>query len=404
MSTFKMAWRNIWRNKRRTLVTVAAMTIAVFITIGYSGMVAGMLIQLESDSLDFELGAAQIFAEGYQDRPSIYTDIEDTAGILERLDAKELAAAPRLNGAGLVAAGEASSGALFKGVDLVRDPKVLALASQVHHGSWLAADVPKGVVIGRKLAHTLGVGVGDEMIVLSQATDGSMANDLLTVQGILKGVGAEIDRAGVFMSEDLFRELLVYEGGAHQIIIKRPHVLDTDAVKAAAVEAAPGQDVQSWKELNPTLASMLESVTGMINIMFFIVNVAIGIVILNAMLMSVFERIKEFGVLKALGIAPSGVMKLIYVESFIQVTISVCVGLLLIAPVLYYLANTGIDMGALAGTDMMGLAMMETWYADVTPEIFKGPIFMTLFVVSMAVFYPALKAAVIQPVAAMRHQ
>ncbi len=200
MSTWKMAWRNIWRNKRRTMVTIAAMSVAVFITIIYSGLIAGMLVQLESDTLDFELGAVQIFAPGYQDKPSIYTDIEETDALLERLDAAGLRATPRLLGGGLVAHGEASAGAFLRGVDLERDPKVLALSKQVFEGQWLDAGDPMGAVIGRKLAHTLGVEPGSELVVLSQATDGSMANDLFTVRGVLKGVGSETDRGGVFMS------------------------------------------------------------------------------------------------------------------------------------------------------------------------------------------------------------
>lgn len=404
MSTFSMAWRNIWRNRRRTLVTVAAMTIAVFITVGYSSMVSGMLVQMESDTLDFDLGAVQIHAPGYQDRPSIYTHIDGTEGILKRLEEAGLMATPRLLGAGLVAAGEASAGAFFRGVDIKRDSQVLVMSEQVKHGQWLSSSDPKGVVLGKKLAHTLGVKPGAELVVLSQATDGSLANDLFSVRGVLKSVGEQIDRGGVFMSQQTFRELLAFEGGAHQIIIKRPEVLETDVIKAAAVKAAPKQDVQSWRDLNPTLASMVDSVSGLINIMFFIINVAIGIVILNAMLMAVFERIKEFGVLKAIGISPFGVLKLIYAESFMQVVLAVSVGVLLSIPTLWYLATYGVNMGALAGTSMMGMAMMENWYAVVTPQTFAQPISMTVFVVAASVFYPAYKAAVIQPVDAMRHQ
>jgi ABC-type lipoprotein release transport system permease subunit len=399
-----MAWRNILRNQRRTTVTIAAMSVAVFITIVYSGLIAGMLVQLQSDTLDFELGAVQIFAPGFQDKPSIYNHIEGTDAILERLEAAGLKATPRLLGGGLVAHGEASAGAFFRGIDLERDPKVLALSEQVFTGQWLDADDPKGVVIGRKLAHTLGVRPGGELVVLSQATDGSLANDLFTVRGVLKGVGSETDRGGVFMSQAAFRELMVYDGGAHQIIIGRPEVLDTPTIKAAAVRAAPDEDVQSWRELNPTLASMLDSVSGLINILFFMINVAIAVVILNAMLMAVFERIKEFGVLKALGISPEGVLKLIYVESMLQVVLAVGIGVVLALPAFWYLTTFGIDMGALAGTDVMGMVFVETWYAVVSPRVFAQPILMTVFVVSLAVLYPAAKAARIRPVEAMRHQ
>jgi len=404
MSTFKWAWRNIWRNKRRTGVTIAAMCLAVLITLNYSALVAGMLVQLQGDALDFELGAVQIFAPGYQDRPSIYTSMKDSDAILARLDQAGVTATSRLLGAGLAAAGESSAGAFFRGVDLEREPKVLAISGQVMEGKWLDAGDPKGVVLGRKLARTLGVKPGDEVVALSQATDGSVANDLYRVRGVLRTVGELTDRGGVFMSQAAFRELMAYEGGAHQIIVKRPMVLDTPALKAKVVQAAPAEDVQSWRELAPTLASMIDSVSAIINVFFFIINVAIAIVILNAMLMSVFERIKEFGVLKALGITPAGVFKLIYVESLIQVALAVGVGVALATPILIYLATVGINMGALAGTSMMGMAMMETWYGVVSPQVFAQPIFMTFFVVSLAVFYPAYKAAVIQPVSAMRHR
>ncbi len=399
-----MAWRNIWRNRRRTLVTIAAMTTAVLITICYSGLVAGMLSHFKSNALDFELGGAQIFAPGYQDRPSIYRNISDTNAILRRLDAAGLAATPRLLGAGLVAHGEASAGAFFRGVDLEREPKVLALAGQVKQGQWLDAQDPKGVVIGRKLAHALGVAIGAELVVLSQAADGTLANDLYTVRGVLKGVSEQTDRGGLFMNQAEFRQLLVFNGGAHQIIIKRPEVLDTGALKALAVRAAPEQDVQSWRDLSPTLASMMDSMAGAIGVMFYIVNVAIAIVILNAMLMSVFERIKEFGVLKALGVSPGEVLRLIYLESSLQACLALAAGVLLAAPTLWYLSTTGINMASLAGTSMMGMVMMETWYAEVSPQVFAQPIAMTVIVVSFAVLYPACKAALIRPVEAMRHQ
>lgn len=404
MGTIKMAWRNIWRNQRRTSVTVAAMTLAVFITIGYSAMISGMLVQLESDALDLEMGAVQVLAPGYQDQPSIYQHILDSPAILQRLETAGLTATPRLLGAGLVASGDSSAGAAFLGVDLAREPKVLALSQQILEGRWLDAADPKGVVLGRKLAHTLGVKPGSELVALSQATDGSMANSLFTVRGVLKTVGDQTDRGGVFMAESTFRELLAFEGGAHQIIIKRPQVLDTPVLKAAVVRAAPDQDVQSWRDLNPTMATMLDSVSGLISIFFLIINIAIAIVLLNAMLMSVFERIKEFGVLKALGLPPGHVLKLIYAESFLQVLISISIGVTLALPVLWYLSTHGINMGALAGTSMMGMAMMETWYAVVTPRVFAQPIFMTFMVVALAVLYPATKAARISPVEAMRHQ
>ena len=122
------------------------------------------------------------------------------------------------------------------------------------------------------------------------------------------------------------------------------------------------------------------------------------------MLMSVFERIKEFGVLKALGMGPGAVLRLIYVESLLHVLLAILLGAGLAVPALWYLATQGINLGALAGASVMGMAMMETMYAVVTPRAVAQPILTTVVVVALAVLYPAVKAARIHPVEAMRHQ
>ncbi len=360
-----------------------------------------MLLQMQSDALDLESGAVQVHAPGYLDKPSLYTGIRDSEAIMRRLDKAGIVATSRLLGTGLVASGASSSGARLIGVDIQRDGQVLKIAHKLQQGQWLSAAQPAGVVIGRKLAHSLGLRPGGELIVLGQASDGSTANALYKVRGVLGTVSEATDRSAVLMSQAAFRALLAYTGGAHQLIVRRPEPFDTASLKARVQKLAPQQDVQSWSDLNPTLATMLQSVSGMIGIFFFIINIAIGVVILNAMLMAVFERIKEFGVLKALGLGPWQVLALIYTESLLQVSIAIALGLLIATPLLWYLAVYGINMGALAGTDMMGIAMMENWRAALSPRVFGQPISMTIFVVMLAVLYPAGKAALIRPVEAM---
>ena len=399
-----MAWRNIWRNRRRTVVTTAAMGLALLVTILYSGMVEGMLVNLEADALDFEVGAVQIFAEGYQDNPSIYRRIGDADDIVEGLGEAGLAATGRLLGAGLAASGEFSAGVQLRGIDIEQDGRVLVLGEQVAEGKWLDAGDPLGVVIGRKLARTLGAAPGGELIVLSQAADGGIANELYRVRGVLRSVGETTDRAGVFMSAPAFRELMAIESGAHQIIVRRPREMTLDETAAVVRGVATGHDVQTWKEIVPTLATMVETTRGLIMFVFLIFNVVVSIVVLNAMLMAVFERINEIGVLKALGAGPASVLGLIYLESMMQVGIAVAASLAASVPALWYLAAVGIDMRSIAGVSVMGMAMMSQWKAVVAPHVYAGPVFMLFFVVSVAVLYPSIKAAMIEPVEAMRHR
>jgi ABC-type lipoprotein release transport system permease subunit len=399
-----MAWRNIWRNRRRTLVTVGAMTLALLILVLYTGLVEGYLQGMERNILDLELGDIQIHAGDYLDRPSIYTLIKDPDSFLNELNASGYSASARLLGGGLVAAGDSSAGALLRGVDIEQDAQVSEINRHVVQGEWLDPGDPQGVVLGRRLAQTLVVKPGDELVILSQATDGSMANDLFAVRGVLQSVSDGTDRAGIFLTAQAFREFFVLPEGAHQIIVRRPQQVELEAVEGDVRRMASELDVKTWRELVPTLASLMDSTRSIIQVMFFVVYLVIAILILNAMLMAVFERVREFGVLKAIGVSPERVLTLILIESALQTGLAILAGLTLSIPGLWYLATAGINIGRMGGMSLMGIAMNPIWYAVVTPATFMGPVLMLIIMVLIAVLYPALKAARITPVQAMRHQ
>ena len=156
--------------------------------------------------------------------------------------------------------------------------------------------------------------------------------------------------------------------------------------------------------LSPTLASMLDSARGLMMMVFLIVYIAIGILILNAMLMAVFERIREFGVLKAIGWAPTQVLLVIFGECAVQTALAVLVGFALAVPGLWYLATVGIDMGRLGGMAVMGLVMDPIWRGVVEPNVILGPLVTLLFIVGIASIYPAAKAAWISPIRAIQHR
>lgn len=405
MKILRMAWRNVWRNRRRSLVTIAAMTLALSVMVLYSAMVEGYMQGMERTLLALELGDIQVHHPEYQDDPSLYARVEDSAGIVKRLDELGYPASPRLLGGGLAAARQASAGASLRGVEIATDARVSDIGEHVAEGSWLDDSDPGGVVVGRRLAHTLGVEVGDELILLGQAYDGSMANDLFAVRGVLHGISDGTDRTGVFMTAASFREFFAFPAGAHQIIVRRPGTgLVLDEVASRVAEVAQGAEVKTWRQIVPVLASMLDSARGLIVFVFLIVYIAIGILILNAMLMAVFERIREIGVLKALGVSPSQVLVLMTAEAAIQTLIATGAGLLLAWPALLYLRDVGIDMGRLGGMSAMGVAFDPVWRAVITPESFSRPIVTLLIIVALAVLYPAIKAATIRPLDAIQHR
>jgi putative ABC transport system permease protein len=403
MKIFRMAWRNVLRNRRRSGVTVAAMSLALFVMVLYSALVEGYLVGMERNALDLEVGDVQVYAAGYRKDPSLHSRMTDASELATELTGQGYPASPRLLGAGLAAAGENSAGVALRGVNVELDAAVSEVHLNVMRGKWLDPADPTGVVLGKRLARMLGVEIGDEVVVLSQGADGSMANELYTVRGVLKAIADNVDRSGVYLTEAAFRELLVVPDGAHQLLVRRPPGTDLDAAAAHIKEVAGAHEVKTWRQLMPTLASLLDSSRGANFFMFIIVYTAIGIVILNAMLMAVFERIREFGVLKAIGMEPRMVLRLVFTEATLMTGLALLIGGGLSLPGLAYLSRTGIDLSAVGDLSLGGVAWDPIWRAEVNAHTFVGPVITMVVIVALAVLYPALKAAFIRPVEAMRH-
>ncbi len=405
MSIFKFAWRNIWRNRRRTLATVSAMTLALTVMILYSGLVSGYLLGMERNILDLEIGDIQIHAGDYLENPSIYARIEKPEEALNALDTMGFKASARLLASGLAAAGDSSAGVTMRGIDPARDREVSFVDKQVAVGTWLDKADPSGVVIGRQLARNLDVKPGDEIVILTQGADGSMANEIYKLRGVLGSVNEAVDRSGMFMLTETFRELMVVPEGVHQVVLRKPETMSLDNASKMVSKQLGTLDVKTWKELLPTLATMLESTSGMIYIMFMIIYIAIGILILNAMLMAVFERIREFGVLKAIGMGPGKVLRLVLAESIMQTTLAIVAGVTLSIPGNWYLVKYGINLTSLTGdVSVAGINFLSIMKSSVSANTYVGPIITMLFIVSISVLYPAVKAAVIKPVAAIYHR
>lgn len=403
MRILSMASRNVIRNWRRTLVTTLAMGFAGFIMILFASLTEGLLYTSERNAVAMNLGDMQIHAEGYRDDPDLYKRIDNASDLVRKLQQAGFHAAQRVYGFGLAAAGSASAGVQLRGIDLTNEATVTQIHKHVMQGNWLADSDPKGVVIGKKLGRTLNVKPGDEVVIIGQATDGSMANDLYTVRGILKSIGEEVDRAGFFMVERAFRELMVLPQGAHEITVMRPdRSRDLESATTQVAALAPGYETLHWRSLRPVIARILDLADAQTIVMVLITYVAVAMIVLNAMLMSVFERIRELGVMKAIGVTPWQILLLVYVETMAQVTVASIIALSSGWSVARYFQNNGIDLSAIAGsTSFGGVAIDPIWYAYVTKEAVIIPIVFLFIIAAAAVIYPAIKAAVIRPVKAI---
>lgn len=406
MKIIHMATRNITRNWHRTLVTTLAMGFAGFIMILFASLMHGLLQASERNAVAMDLGDIQVHAHGYRDDPDLYKLINNPENIVASIQNSGLNAAYRLYGFGLAAAGTSSSGVQLRGIDVKNERNVTQIHNHLLVGKWLDNNDPKGVVLGKKLAKTLHVKSGDELIFVGQAADGSMANELYIVKGILKSVGESIDRAGIYMVEKEFRDLMVLKSGAHEIAIMRPdRGADLSEAKVKVSGWASVYETMDWRELKPVIARILELADTQMMIMVIITYVAVAMVVLNAMLMSVSERIRELGIMKAVGVTPWQIMLLVYMETFFQILIASIISLILGISVSYYFQDNGIDLTRLAdGVTFAGVAMDPIWRAQITTESLVIPVLFLFIIGTIAVLYPAAKAALIKPVSAIHHR
>ncbi|MDH5326979.1 MAG: ABC transporter permease [Gammaproteobacteria bacterium] len=406
MNILSLSLRNVVRSWRRSLVTTLAMAFAGLIMILFAALMEGMLQDSERNAVSMNLGDIQIHRPGYRDDPDLYSTITDHEALLQSIRGQGLYASSRLYGFGLAAVGTASAGVQLRAIEPQYEQTVTQIHRHVLQGEWLHDSQPNGIVLGRKLSRTLGVKPGDEVVFVGQAADGSMANDVYFVRGILKSVADDVDRAGVYMLQSSYRELMVFPQGVHEIAVMRPdRSTDLQAAVAGVLALAPQQETLSWRELMPVLANILEIADSQMLVMLLITYVAVATVVLNAMLMSVFERIQEFGVMKAVGVSPWQLLRLIYAESLIQVFIAGTLAIVCGWPVAAYFQDNGIDLTAFSsGVSWGGVALEPVIRAQVSAEALLQPVLVLALVAVLAVLYPAIKAAVIQPVQAIHHR
>lgn len=404
MNIAVFAMRNSVRNRLRAAVTVGAMGLAGGIMILYGSLVDGVMMTMIRNVVEMEVGDVQIHREGYRSDMDFYKIVPDVSALARKLESAGFNASPRLYGYGLAAAGSASSGVFLKGIDVEREKTVSQLDKHLLDGSWVTDGDPKGVVIGKKLARALGVGVGGEIVIVSQAADGSMANDLYIARGVLKSVSEATDRSGVIMTQAAFRELMALPEGAHEITLKRRDPSEPlAAATARAASVAGGLEVKTWRELRPVIARVFDIWDIATLFMLGITYSAITLVTFNAALMSVFERIPEFGMMKALGFTPGRVLQLVFAETLALASAACVVAVAVGLPAAYYSQIHGIDLSHVwPGGSFGGVAFDPIWKSHVTVKTTVTPLFFIFVVAVLSALYPGVKAALINPVSALR--
>ncbi len=405
----RLAWRNVWRQKRRTLITTVAMAAGLAFCLAMVCLVDGVYIQMFDDVVTKTIGHAQLHHPDYPKKRAVYETIPDAEALLSELEAlpQVQGATARVFGHALVGTEERVLGAMLLGIDPAREATMTQLDRWVEQGRYLDPEARGELLLGYELAEKLRADPGDELMAVTQAADGSTGNELYKLVGVVNTGDVMKDRSGAWMLTEDLQDLLVLPGQVHEISL-----LSTgrDAVPGLLEAAAPpaesrGLLLRSWGTLNPQMAQMLELADATMFIMLFIVFGVAALGILNTMLMSVFERTKELGVIKALGLRPLQLVRLVFWESAWLAAVAVFIGLPLGLAMDAWLVWVGLDLTSVMGeTTMMG----TRWDPVMMGAFRMEPLYISvigLFLVSMlASVWPAIRAARLRPVEAMRQE
>lgn len=414
MIDIKMAWRNIWRNPRRTILTVLAIAFACVLLVFMLSFQLGSYDTMINASVKINTGHLQVQAEGYNTHRKMELAIEDPQSVKAMLEKMPDVSAYtcRSRGFALISTENRSYGAMVVGVEPEQEARVSTLADIVKQGSYWtglpSVDGTSGALVGRLLARNLGAKVGDEITILGQGKDGSVAATVIAVQGIYDSGMDEFDRSAVHIPLKVFQEVFFMEGAVHEVVIIADHLSLVPAVKVDIQEQLVRSDareepiVMDWDELMPGLrqAIRMDLVSGGIFYMILVMVVAFSI--LNTFLMAILERTHEFGVMMAVGTKPARLTRLVLTESAGMTLVGVAAGGVMGCLLTWYFQMHGIEI---AGAEELSrqFGMPSRLYPRLTflsASVGPAVVFVITF---LSALYPALKIRRLKPVEALNH-
>ena len=404
MSTLRIAWRNLLRNRRRTAITVVAVALNTGVLIVALGLVAGFQRLVVHNATRLVVGDAQIHATGYRRSRSLHEAIVRPERVLQAASSRGIKAVPRGYGYGLVSSGQKSAGASFWGVDPRAEREAFSLARQLLAGSFLADEPGRQVVIGRKLARSLSVEVGREMVAVVEAADGSLGTEVFRVAGILKTVSEEIDRGAVLLHRADFDALFVAEGRVHEIALSTGG-LSRPALAAALGPLPPNMELKTWDELLPVVANIVQVFEALAFVFTVIFFLAACLGVLNTMLMATHDRVREFGTIKAIGATSGRIVREVATEGFLLGVLATVLGAALGLAASWYTVVHGLNLNVFgdASFSFGGIAFDAFLRGELTASHVVLAVVAMCLVCVAASLYPGIKAARLPAVRAMTH-
>ena len=404
--TLRMAWRNLWRHKRRTWLTVGAMIFSNLILVFAISLQFGSYQMMIDNTLQAYTGHLQIQHEGYNDEPKMRSSIKDIIPLADRVrqHLKSDHVAARGVAFAMTSSEERSYGLQLIGVEPEFEINVSSLPGLIKQGRYFGDNNAAEIVIGSVLARNLRVEVGDELTLLGSGHDGSFAAGIVNVTGIFESGTADIDRSMAQLPIGYFQDLFGMEGRGHNIVINGHDLSQVSMLQHDLQNMLRDRSelvVLEWDVLQPGLKQAIQADLASAWFMYGVLIILVAFSVLNTQLMSVLERTREFGVMMALGVKPTRLGALVMTETAVMSGLGLVIGAFFGLMLTYYLSIVGFTY---PGMEEMAAQfnLPDRMYPSLSLlSIMLGPSIIFIFSL-LASIYPAVRLFFLQPVSAMR--
>jgi len=398
----QLAWRNLWRNHRRTVVMLSAISVGVWAMIFMTALTRGMVDQMIADGIKALPGHVQMHHPDYLDDPSINNRIPISDDELDEkfADAGFVAWASRVKVPAVITSERDSRGITLLGIDPVAERNLMFVDYEKVDGRFLAAEDDNGIVIGQKLAASLETEIGKRVVVMSQDPDNEIADRGFRVVGLYSASTGAVEEAYAFVGKLTAQKMLGIEGGTSEVVFVGDDYRNVDSVYESVVALVDKTVVVNrWYDVDTYLGIMMNVMDGFVLVWVVVIFLALSFGLVNTLFMAVFERVREIGLMLALGMKPASILGQIIIESMLLLGLGLAIGDLLAFATILPL-NGGIDISFVGqGMEMFGAASV------LYPKLYMNDIVLANVVVLVLGFLaslsPAWRASRYEPVEAL---
>jgi ABC-type lipoprotein release transport system permease subunit len=403
----RLAWRNLWRHRRRTLIVAVAMALGLGLMMFYDGLIAGFDQAIYGNAIKVLGGNIQIHAAGYRtelgENPLL--PLPNDQAVVQAALSQPLVqtATRRINTSGMVTSPEGAFGVSIIGIEPEKELDVNLAAKHVIAGRYLNPDDEDVIFIGKGLADAMNVTVGDRITMVGRSTHDQMRQRTMTVVGIYDLGMPDLEKSTVYISLAEAQALFNLTGQSTEVAIVLKQLGQEPKVIAALQPMLPGYEIDTWRNNYPELLAAISTKNGVMNIFSVIILLIAGIGILNLLLMAVYERTREIGLLGAMGLKPRQISLLFILEGTMMGLVGVAAGILVGLFINGLLRQVGMDFSAMSSaTEYMALINGKI-YPSWGLEKLVGRALTIAIISALAAVIPAREAASREPAEALHH-